>query len=142
MALVIRTNNSSPQRSKSIIYSDFKTSFQFSFVKKDLESDINEEAVKTSIKNILLTNRGERFFNPNFGSDIRSVLFENYTSATEQIISDLVKNAINNFEPRANVIEVLVKGDPDNNQVYVTIIFSIINKSEPITFEIILDRVR
>lgn len=142
MALVIRNNNTSPQRSKNILYSDFKTSFKFSYVKRDLEQDVNEEAVKTSIKNILLTNRGERFFNPSFGSDIRSVLFENFTSATEQILSDLVKNAINNFEPRANIIEVLVNGDPDNNQVYITIIFSIINKSEPITFEIILNRVR
>lgn len=142
MALVIRNNNTSPQLSKNILYSDFKTSFKFSYVKRDLEQDVNEEAVKTSIKNILLTNRGERFFNPSFGSDIRSVLFENFTSATEQILSDLVKNAINNFEPRANIIEVLVNGDPDNNQVYITIIFSIINKSEPITFEIILNRVR
>lgn len=142
MALVIRNNNTSPQRSKTLLYSDFKTSFKFSYVKRDLELDVNEEAVKTSIKNILLTNRGERFFNPSFGSDVRSVLFENFTSATEQILSDLVKNAINNFEPRANVIEVLVNGDPDNNQVYITIIFSIINKSEPITFEIILNRVR
>ena len=91
MALVIRNNQSTTKQNK-VLYSDFKTSFDFSNVKKDLVADFNEESVKTSIKNILLTNRGERFFNPSFGSDIRYMLFENFNPTTEQVTSELIKN--------------------------------------------------
>ena len=141
MALVIRNNQSTTKQNK-VLYSDFKTSFDFSNVKKDLVADFNEESVKTSIKNILLTNRGERFFNPSFGSDIRYMLFENFNPTTEQVTSELIKNSLANFEPRANIIDVIVTSSVDTNQLSVTIVFSIINKSEPITFEIILNRVR
>ena len=142
MALVVRTTKSTPRFVKPVLYSDVYTNFDVEFVKKDLLSLENEESVKTSIKNILLTNRGERFFNPTFGSDIRSMLFENYTQATEQIIRDLIKTAIKNFEPRADILDVKVFGNPDSNSMSLTIIFSIINKSEPVTLELTLNRVR
>lgn len=142
MALVVRTSKSSPRFKKPIIYSDFNSNFQVELVKKDLIPIENEESVKTSIRNILLTGRGERFFNTTFGSDVRNMLFENYTSATEQIVKDLISTAINNFEPRANVLDVKVIGNPDMNSMDLTILFSVINKSEPVTLELTLNRVR
>lgn len=141
MALVIR-NQKNTTRNSTTIYSDFYDSFSIESVKKDLISVKNEESIKQSIKNLLLTDRGERFFNPTLGSDIKYSLFENYTSATEQILTDLVKTCIKNFEPRANVIDVKVFGNPDNNSISLTILFSVINKSEPITLELTLNRVR
>ena len=141
MALVIR-NQKNTTRNPTTIYSDFYDSFSIESVKKDLISVKNEESIKQSIKNLLLTDRGERFFNPTLGSDIKYSLFENYTSATEQILTDLVKTCIKNFEPRANVIDVKVFGNPDNNSISLTILFSVINKSEPITLELTLNRVR
>ncbi|NDC96351.1 hypothetical protein EB118_25655, partial [bacterium] len=129
MALVVRTIKSSPRNVKPVIYSDFYNNLNTENVKNDLLTLENEESVKTSIKNILKTNRGERFFNPTFGSDIRRMLFENYTSATEQIAKDLIKTAIKNFEPRANIIDVKVLGNPDQNSINITLIFSVINKS-------------
>ena len=142
MALVVRTSKSTPRFVKPVLYSDVYSNLDIELVKNDLLKLENEESVKNSIKNILLTDKGERFFNPTFGSDIRRMLFENFTPATEQILKDLIKTAIKNFEPRAEVLDVKVFGNPDENSVALTIIFSVINKSEPVTLELTLNRVR
>ena len=142
MALVIKKAKSTPQTSRPVTYSDFYSNFDLELVKKDLLSYKNEDSVKRSIRNILLTDKGERFFNPTFGSDIRKMLFENFSPSTEQVIADLIKTAIGNHEPRANVIDVNVSGDHDQNSMYINIVFSVINKAEPVTLELILNRIR
>ena len=142
MALVIKKAKSTPQTARPVTYSDFYTNFDLELVKKDLLSYKNEDSVKRSIRNILLTDKGERFFNPTFGSDIRKMLFENFSPSTEQVVADLIKTAIGNHEPRANVIDVNVSGDPDQNSMYINIVFSVINKAEPVTLELILNRIR
>ena len=142
MAIVVRRTKTTPQTAKPIAYSDFYSNFDLELVKKDLLSYKNEDSVKRSIRNILLTDKGERFFNPTFGSDIRKMLFENFSPSTEQVIADLIKTAIGNHEPRANVIDVNVSGNPDQNSMYINIVFSVINKAEPVTLELILNRIR
>ena len=142
MAIVVRKTKSTPQTAKPIVYSDFYSNFDLELVKRDLLSYKNEDSVKRSIRNILLTDRGERFFNPTFGSDIRKMLFENFSPSTEQVVADLIKTAIGNHEPRANVIDVNVSGNPDQNSMYINIVFSVINKAEPVTLELILNRIR
>jgi phage baseplate assembly protein W len=142
MAIVVRKTKTTPQTAKPLVYSDFYSNFDLELVKKDLLSYKNEDSVKRSIRNILLTDRGERFFNPTFGSDIRKMLFENFSPATEQVVADLIKTAIGNHEPRANVIDVNVSGNPDQNSMYINIVFSVINKAEPVTLELILNRIR
>jgi phage baseplate assembly protein W len=142
MAIVVRKTKTTPQTAKPLVYSDFYSNFDLEIVKRDLLSYKNEDSVKRSIRNILLTDRGERFFNPTFGSDIRKMLFENFSPSTEQVIADLIKTAIGNHEPRANVIDVNVSGNPDQNSMYINIVFSVINKAEPVTLELILNRIR
>lgn len=142
MAIVVRKTKTTPQTAKPLVYSDFYSNFDLELVKKDLLSYKNEDSVKRSIRNILLTDKGERFFNPTFGSDIRKMLFENFSPSTEQVVADLIKTAIGNHEPRANVIDVNVSGDPDQNSMYINIVFSVINKAEPVTLELILNRIR
>ena len=142
MAIVVRKTKTTPQTSKPLVYSDFYSNFDLELVKKDLLSYKNEDSVKRSIRNILLTDKGERFFNPTFGSDIRKMLFENFSPSTEQVVADLIKTAIRNHEPRANVIDVNVSGNPDQNSMYINIVFSVINKAEPVTLELILNRIR
>jgi phage baseplate assembly protein W len=142
MAIVVRKTKTTPQTAKPLVYSDFYSNFDLEFVKKDLLSYKNEDSVKRSIRNILLTDKGERFFNPTFGSDIRKMLFENFSPSTEQVVADLIKTAIGNHEPRANVIDVNVSGNPDQNSMYINIVFSVINKAEPVTLELILNRIR
>ena len=142
MAIVVRKTKTTPQTSKPLVYSDFYSNFDLELVKKDLLSYKNEDSVKRSIRNILLTDKGERFFNPTFGSDIRKMLFENFSPSTDQVVADLIKTAIGNHEPRANVIDVNVSGNPDQNSMYINIVFSVINKAEPVTLELILNRIR
>ena len=142
MAIVVRKTKTTPQTAKPIVNSDFYSNFDLELVKKDLLSYKNEDSVKRSIRNILLTDKGERFFNPTFGSDIRKMLFENFSPSTEQVVADLIKTAIGNHEPRANVIDVNVSGNPDQNSMYINIVFSVINKAEPDTLELILNRIR
>jgi phage baseplate assembly protein W len=142
MAIVRQTAQDTLQSKQPELFSDFLTDFDSHPVKKDLVKYTNENAVKQSIKSLVLTNRGERFFNYSLGCDVRTMLFEQLTPATELVVADLIKTTIENYEPRARVIDVAASGDYDTGTVFVTIVFSIINKQEPITLELILDRIR
>lgn len=142
MALVVRRAASTGLTIQQEHYSDFLDGFNVDIVKKDLLRVTNEEAVKESIRNLLLTNKGERLYDSGIGSNIRSILFENFTPSMESVLADLVKTTIENHEPRAKIINVYVDSSVDDHYVVVTIIFAVINKEEPITFELILNRIR
>lgn len=110
--------------------------------KGDLYSLTDAEAVKTSIKNLILTDPGERFFNPRLGSGIRKSLFENISSDTEFMIKTMVEATIKNYEPRANLLQVFVTAIPDEHSYSVSILFSLINNPATQTLNLILNRVR
>lgn len=142
MAVVRRSQVQTPNTKKFIYYSDVSSNLNTHPNTKDISIIENEDSVKSSIRNILLTRRGERFFNPLFGSDIYSVLFENSSAAAELDLRDYVTNAIENFEPRAKLLRVDVTAYPDDNGYTITIVFSVINKTEPVQMNILLDRIR
>lgn len=142
MALIVQRTNLTPLKSQVEVFSDFFTDLDIHPVKKDLVRHTNEEAVKRSIKNLLLTNRGERLFAGSVGSDIRSLLFEQMSPATEQVLEDFIRTTIDNYEPRASVENVQINTDQDTSTVYATISFSVINKQEPVILELILNRIR
>lgn len=142
MALVFPKNLFTPQRSKQELYSDFFTDFAVYETTRDVAQLVNEEAVKTSIRNLLLTNKGDRLFNSGLGSDIRALLFDNAGPATEQILSDYVRKTIQNYEPRANIIDIIVNLETDDNTANVGIVFNVINNSEPVVLELVLNRIR
>lgn len=142
MAIVQKKIKNSPASIQPEYFSDFETDFLIDINKNDVARLTNEEAVKKSIRNLLLTNRGDRLFNNTLGSDMRSVLFENATPALDQILSDYVKKTIDNYEPRASIISVVSNSELDSNYVNITITFNIINKQEPITLDLVLNRIR
>lgn len=142
MAIVQKRTTNTPRSIQPIFFSDFTTDFTISNAKKDLFRETNEEAVKTSIRNLLLTNRGNRLFNNTLGSDIRSLLFENPDPAVDQILADYITKTIENYEPRAGLISVNVNTEFDAQFIAVTIIFNIINKQEPVTLNVVLNRIR
>lgn len=142
MAAIRRSQSYSPKITQNILFSDVSSSFQAHPNIGDISVIQNEDAVKNSIRNILLTRRGERFFNPLLGSDIYSILFENISPATESDLREFVSNAIKNYEPRANLLNVKTRAYPDENGYVITIIFSVINKTEPVQMNILLDRIR
>jgi phage baseplate assembly protein W len=123
-------------------YSDITTNFDIHPIKEDLVLLTNEQAVKRSIRNLLLTDPGERFFRPNLGGGIRATLFENISRDTEFLIKEKIVETIKNYEPRASLYSVNVKALPDDNSYSATIIFYVTNNSTPITLDLILRRVR
>jgi phage baseplate assembly protein W len=142
MAIIKRSQVYTQRAVTPVAFSDVNTAFNFHPQKKDVYVDINEESVKQSIKNILLTNRGERLFNPILGSSVKAVLFEDISPQSEHLLKTYIETAIENFEPRANLIDVVATPMPDDNAYAVTIVFSIINSTEPVTLEFLLDRIR
>ena len=142
MAIVLKKSIETSLTIQQEYYSDFLGDLDFHPTKKDLLRNTNEEAVKGSIRNLLLTNRGERLYDSNIGSDIRKILFENFSPAMESVLADLIRTTIENHEPRAKIIDIIVNSDVDSHYVVVTLVFSVINKEEPITLELILNRIR
>jgi len=124
------------------VYSDFSTDFSRNVVTGQLNRKTNAEAVKQSIRNLLLTNRYERPFQPEIGSGLQGLLFENYTPGLELRAKKMIEEVFDNHEPRAQLMKVDVGGDPDRNALSFQITFRIINTTEPETLDIILERTR
>ncbi len=97
-------------------FKDISLTFQTNPLNDDILATKNETAIARSIRNLILTNRGERFFRPNLGSSIPDSLFENMDFTTVEFIKDNIELTINNYEPRVDLIEVNVNPNFDQNQ--------------------------
>ena len=114
-------------------FKDLSMSFQANPMSKDLIALKNTNAIARSIKNIVFTLPGEKWFNENFGSRITSSLFENINDITANIIVDEITESITRYEPRVNLIGQGVKAFPnyDNNAFDVIIVYEIIGADVP-----------
>lgn len=130
------------QLKKEEQFSDFLNNFSRNPVSGALGKTINEAAVRQSIKNLILTDQGERLFQPNVGSDVRRSLFEPLDRVILNEITEAISSTIKYNEPRAKLIDVLVTGNEDSNELNVTVLFSLINSNTPISLDVILRRVR
>lgn len=131
-----------PITKKRILYSDFGKDLTIHPVSADVTRNLNEEAIKESIKNIILTDKGERPFQPNFGCDVRKRLFDNLTPDTLHFIRDDIITAIQNFEPRCILNGVDISGDLNSNILNITVVFTVINSETPTTLSLLLNRIR
>ena len=131
-----------PLKKQREIYSDFHTDFTLSPVNFDLARKTNEESVKQSLKNLLTTSKGERLFQPNFGSSIIDMLFENFDPVTIETAKQELRAMIEYNEPRCNVIGLDIATGPDDNTAIVNIVFNVINRETPVTFNVTLTRIR
>jgi phage baseplate assembly protein W len=111
-------------------------------IKKDVNTHVNEYAIINSIKNLILTNHYERPFQPEIGSNVRRLLFENVDSIIAARIEREISEVIGNFEPRAQVSKVVAVPSPDDNTYKITLEFYIINNPNPITINFFLERIR
>jgi phage baseplate assembly protein W len=123
-------------------YKDIDLSFTKNPKTKDIYTLTDIDAVKRSVKHLVLTKFSERLFHPEIGSAIYGSLFENITSETSIIIETSVQDVINNFEPRAKLIRVDVKETSDLNSIDVEIYFYIVNIQDPVSVRVNLERVR
>ena len=112
-------------------FKDISLSFEPHPVTKDITVIKNANAIKRSIRNIVQTIPGERFFNPILGSDVRSSLFEFVDFGTASVIQKEIATAIENFEPRVYNIQVEAIAIPDDNEFEVNIYFDIIGQEFP-----------
>lgn len=108
----------------------------------DVTKRYDESAIKQSIVNLIMTNFQERLFHPEIGSHVQAMLFEPFTELTRGMMIKAITETVVNYEPRAQLIDVIVKDFPDNNELRVTIIFKIVNTSEPYNLDLILKRTR
>jgi len=131
-----------PIKRRKSLYSDFHKDLTINPISNDLAVKRDEEAVKESLKNLLLTDRGERLFQPSLGSDIRATLFENNTPMVVKLLEEKVRAVINNFEPRVNIIEIIIKSEYDENKIQITIYFNIRNVGAPLSVTVFLERTR
>jgi phage baseplate assembly protein W len=107
-------------------FKDISMSFQTNPLNNDLISIKNETAIARSVRNLIFTLPGERFFNENIGSRVSKVLFENMDEISASVIEDEITNTINNYEPRVDLISVDVSPNYDNNEFNVTINYYIV----------------
>jgi phage baseplate assembly protein W len=131
-----------PLTKKPNLYSDFHKDLRVSPISKDIALLKDEDAVKQSIKNLILTDPGERLMQPLIGGGIRGLLFENITPGVLKIIETKCRDTINIYEPRAEIIEITASSLIDDNKVSVLIKFYIRNVDRPISLDLILERIR
>ena len=112
-------------------FKDISLSFDMHPVTKDIAVLKNEDAVKRSIRNIVQTIPFERFFNPTFGSDVRTNLFDFVDFGSATVLEEQIRIAINNDEPRANNVTVEVLPKVDINSFEISVYFSIVGLELP-----------
>lgn len=131
-----------PKTKKVTIYSDFKKDLEVSPLSQDLTMNKDEDAVKESIKNLILTDRGERLMQPQIGGNVHAMLFENLTPSVLKLIEENVRTTIQLYEPRAELQDVSVTSNIDDNAVNIRITFYIKNVEQPIDLDVFIERTR
>jgi phage baseplate assembly protein W len=121
-------------------FSDIDLNFIPHPVTGDIVKKYDESAIKASIRNLVLTSNYERPFHSEIGCQLRNLLFEPMSPITTQLIQNTIAQTIKNFEPRAILLSVVASYSPDNNSVYVTVNFMIVNTTTPQTVNITLER--
>ena len=107
-------------------FKDVSMSFKVNPLNNDLVALKNATAISRSVRNIVFTTPGEKFFQPTFGSRVSQMLFENMDEITSLSIRDEIENSIRRFEPRVDLKSVQVNPDFDGNQYNVVITYQII----------------
>ena len=136
------TIHTKPLSTNTRRWADLDLDFTAHPVTKDIVLKKDVEAVKRSIRNLILTNRYDRPFQPNIDGGVTRHLFELSTPHTIHNIESAIRNCISNYEPRAEVLDVFVTGDLDNNGFQVSLSFRVINVPDPVTVELFLERLR
>lgn len=123
-------------------FTDLDLNFFAHPVTKDVTTKIDEQAIKSSVRNLILTSNYEKPFHPEIGSPLKSLLFEPATPLLPILIEKAIHRTIDNFEPRVQLTSVTADLSEDTNSVYVTVEFVIHNTSVPIALDLILTRTR
>lgn len=129
---------------QQVYYSDFRNNMDLNPITGIIAEVTNVESIKQAVKNLILTQRGERFYDDTIGTRLTGLMFDPMDAVTTEGIAQEIKQTINQHEPRITLINNIVTPDYDNNTYNVTIIFSVNNNPQPapLTLEFVLQRSR
>ena len=136
-----QANNDSEKNTRQ--YTDLDLFFSKKISDGDISKVTDIQAVKRSVRNLILLNHYEKPFHPEIGSGVRDILFEPMTAITAVILNRKIEDTINNFEPRAKLISVRSIPDLDRNAYNVSIEFFVVNTpTELVDLTVMLERLR
>ena len=124
------------------IFKDLNLDFQQNSATKDIQRVEDVDAVKRSVRNLISLNHYEKPFNPEIGSNLRGMLFENITPQISHYIGKQIEFLIKNYEPRCKLVEVDNRPNLDRNGYSVSISFYVVNSPNPVQVETFLERLR
>lgn len=144
MADTYRINKitSSRVKDRGPTYTDFYINFNKHPETGKLMLNNDAEAIKKALRALIMTFKGERFYDPDKGSNIRRALFEQFSDQTTDLLKTYIREAIENYEPRVNLLEVLVTPFEEQNLYRIAVIFEMTNSTSPITLTLTLERIR
>jgi phage baseplate assembly protein W len=123
-------------------YSDLDLDFIAHPMTKDVVVKTGADAIKRSVRNLILSNFYEKPFRPGVGSNAVKLLFDNMSPLVSNFLKDAIKEVIQNYEPRVQLVNVTVIPDFDNNGYAARLDFIVLNRNQPLTTTIFLERVR
>jgi phage baseplate assembly protein W len=124
------------------LFSDINLNFRSHPATADVVKVEDEEAVKSAIRNLISTKNFDRPFHPEIGCGIHQLLFENFTPLTLQLARKAVEDILKAYEPRADIIDIIVSNTEDQNELTITVIFKIVNSDKPIKVTTLINRNR
>ena len=142
MARLSRAQTLTGSNKRVEYYSDFTRNFAKTPVGNELSRVINDNSIQQSLKNLILTNLGERLFQPYVGSNVLASLFENNNQENFSELEFYIQNTIDNNEPRVNLLAINIGEGQSEHELLVEIVYNTINNPEEVTFTFILKRVR
>lgn len=123
-------------------YTDIDAIFGRHPITGDVMTRKNERAIKFAIKSLVLTNVFERPFHSEISSNVKALLFDNFSNNFKIVTQEAIAQLIHNFEPRVNIVNVEIKPSFDNNTVYIIISFVIKNTIDVLNVDITMQRTR
>ena len=124
-------------------FKDISMSFKINPINSDLIATKNETAIARSVRNLVFTRPGEKFFNPNLGSKVYESLFDNMDEVSASVVEDDIKDTIDNYEPRVKLLNVEVIPYFDSHAFDVTIVYEIVGIDAPTQqFSFVLESLR
>ena len=134
-------HNESPR--STFIYKDLNLYFTKNPLSSDVSKVTDVQAIKRSVRNLILTKQGERLFHPEIGGNVHTQLFNLFTPIVRVELQDSIADVIEHYEPRAQIQEIVINDDFDNNQLNIQVRFALVNVPNEIhEVDVFLNRIR
>jgi phage baseplate assembly protein W len=121
--------------------SEINKAFTYS-LPADISVKTDANAIKASLKHLILTMNYERHFNSKVGSQVNAIMFEPASPMTEILLRRSIEDTITSFEPRVIILDIVINMDKENHTANISIYFQIVNTTQPLRIDLVLERTR